>query len=424
VSIGSSSVVLALLVACHAPSTTEPPDGTTRPDGTTTAAGAFQVVGASSLPNQWTPAEGWFIAAYAPVVGDLTGDGVADAIVSVGPVGRAATTTLLVAGPLMRALTVPGDEATSFGDCGFMAAGDASGDGRTDIFVQCDSNATNYLVTGPVSGEIDPIQVGQAFPAGTYLSDLDADGILDIRDVSANDSKIRITWGPSSRWGAAPDLTILVSCPGVDDDLVDGTFDHLRATGDLDGDGRRQIWFEDGGKFCTWTFPLPSAGGDYDPTTDPAARMGIREFSEVPDQTGDGLPDLWTGWNKTVHPAAVAFGADGEIASDAVIAAATDLYSVYPIPYDLTGDGVTDFIGLDAQFDESDVGVVPTDPVSGEILVVIPGGAALASPTFDRAWDVEGYTAGMAFLENGTAGVLISGEGKVIAVDVGLGTVP
>ncbi|MBA2320873.1 MAG: hypothetical protein H0V89_06945 [Deltaproteobacteria bacterium] len=255
------------------------------------------------------------------------------------------------------------------------------------------------------------------------LEDLDGDGILDLS--TSTYQEMRITWGPMSRWSGPPDVTVQTTCGDVNGFA---SVSRVQAYPDLDGDGTREVWIAPADSYCpTWYFPLP-IGPSYAPESDAAAIAGLREMQMVADETGDGESDVWIWQDRAVHAAPVVFAAD-VVASEA-IQVDEELYAVYPTAFDLDGDGLAEFVGLDAEVDLSEVQSSigsPIDPETGEVLVVVPGGAGLVDPDYATAWDIDGreFSGDDVFLEAGVVSVLVSEYGEeVIVVDLGAGTAP
>lgn len=71
---------------------------------------------------------------------------------------------------------------------------------------------------GPFQGVVDV--PGTAIPlGGAGMLDFNGDGILDkyIMGESWNEDDVRLTWGPSSRWGGPPDVVVAPQCGSFDE---------------------------------------------------------------------------------------------------------------------------------------------------------------------------------------------------------------
>lgn len=389
--------------------------------------GPFEIVDLDASPNRWTPADGWILT-YVRILDDVTGDGLPDAAVGanlVDGVGQDGS-TFLVAGPLRRSVTLPGGEVAELVRTGLdserPATGDATGDGGRDLFVVASADNDHFLLDGPLSGMIDPTVTGTRVDG--WPTDVDGDGLLDlVRTTTA--FEVQITWGPLSRWASSPpDLVIQPTCEERYGFLTPGRVVGLP---DLDGDGVREVYLEDGKYTCRpWLVPLPS-GGTYVPADDPKARYDVLEPSPVADQDGDGLADVWTWRDHTVRSWPITVDASGMFSSATSLVADSDLHGLYPMPYDLDGDGLSDWLGLDAEVDTSEVWSSvggPPDLVKGETLVLVSGGSAIADPTYRSAWDIEGHrlnNPNQVFFEDGVVSAVAFASTEVVVVDLGAG---
>lgn len=409
------------LLGCGPGEADRAPDASSEP-----VAEGLMLVEVASLPTKWVAADGWVINA-ARVVPDITGDGISDAVVSINEDGLGGdwSSVVVVAGPLRRSLVLPGDEAASLGRGGVLTVGDATGDGITDLLL-VEWYDWGRIFPGPVTESVD------AFGSGTEVvgevSDVDGDGILDKTYGLAG--QLEVTWGPLSRWSGPPDLVIEAPCDRSGDYgsySVTGVASHA----DVTGDGRREVWFRDNDHTCSsWLFPQPVGVADYDPGQDGAAASDAPAIEVVGDQTGDSIPDVWVAADTTLYSGPITLESDGSVRTSATILADPDLEAVHPVPFDHDGDGLTDFVALDSEIDDSEVlygvGGLPPDRELDEMLVLVPGGTALSSPMYTTAWDVEGRAFGATsiLLEDGIASVLVTNPVEVVVVDLGPASIP
>jgi hypothetical protein len=396
--------------------TGDPPSGEETP-----LAAGLELISTDGLPNRWAPAAGWEIGPSS-VLGDVTGDGRTDAMVFAGtPEGE--FKALLIAGPLRRSLTLPGDEVASFRAASDLVAGDITGDGVPEIRMVAGPDHTPFFMEGPFLGEMDPMLAGIPLLETSMHMDVDGDGIMD--QIVGSYQHATVTWGPMARWSGMPDLDLELTCG----DPNGFTYQTFQVFPDLDGDGRRELRVEDNDNVCaSLLFPLPE-DSMFAPDGDPATVTGVAPLQAVRDQSSDGADDVWLWQARVVQVAPVTF-AGGAVVGASSFTPDVDLTMLYPTAYDLDADGLADFVGLDSEIDDSEVQSStgsPPDPETGEVLVVIPGGeSGLTSPSYSAAWDIAGsaFAGDDVFLEDGVVGILIAHpQADVTVVDLGAGVV-
>jgi hypothetical protein len=399
-----------LLAACAAPPI-QP--GAAAP----VTAGVLTPVESSS--NLWSAAAGWELR-HVPVVADLDGDGIEDALVDAFEVATSTSSTLVVYGPLRSPRTLPGDEDARIDGYALDALGDADGDGIPDLSVMHGWDDPVYLVPGPLNGLVDPVLSGTPRPPGS-VADFNGDGVLDLAVQDTLHAQLDLTWGPQSRWGQAPDAIISPQC-GYD--VQSWSSEAPKAWPDLDGDGVPELWVAGFGTEWAWEedpcmgllMPLP-ASGTYDPVADPKSHSWTVSFELVADQTGDGQDDVFVPEMSAILAAPVAF-ADGGVSSAQTLAVDPTAYLPVSLRFDLTGDGIPDFLGASEQ------DVAGGDPHGA--FYIVPGGAALSSIHLGDGWDwgtAPGQLVGGG-VEDGI-GVVLAGVGSDIAVvDLGAASIP
>ncbi|MCA9491733.1 MAG: hypothetical protein KC621_17500 [Myxococcales bacterium] len=374
-----------ILFACN-PSTTP---GTDLPTG---------------LPEDpsWT----WSFAEPYPSVQlvDLDGDGDLEAITR-------SLDSELITGPLLADRTLPDDADTWFigGTWSDYGLGDADGDGLVDVELLSNGFGT-VLVLGPFVGDIDVASVGLSLP-GFPASDLDGDGLLDL--VSGHDPDLNVTWGPLSRWSGPPDLTLTPPACASTPAAWNGWQGRPVAYPDVDGDGVRELLASVSGPADTeipyhdcdrLLMPLP-ADGTYDPEAVPGVVIDPSRFEVIPDQSGDGEPDVTSAGKVFVAP--VTFR-DGQ---EPTAAESWDRAPAWPVSVfsdlDLDGDGIGEVVVSD-----------------GDVARVMSGGPSLASATDEDAWEgrtfdvTGGWPLGL-YVEDGTAFLLASRSYEIVLFDLG-----
>ena len=375
-------------------------------------AATFSIVDARESPLLWLPDEGRALR-QPTVLGDLDSDGYADAsVISWVPGDDWFEWDLhVIRGPLTGIDRVP-EEAARTTEGVILASGNLFDNGGSDVALG--DREVGIAVDGTDLLELDPWLVGQ--PLRSTLLDVDGDGILD-EVGAAGRGEIGVWYGPASRWGeeAEPDLVLRFPC---DDEDALAFVGGLTVLPDVTGDGRHEAFslgwiYADAPSPSTtclgYTFTMPEGDGAVDV---PAIASPARGFVDaptwavVPDQTGDGRPDLLTGTHILAAP--VRFEASGAPASDArVRTCIPGLERLAFLGHDATGDGEPDFLGY-----------------LGSTLLLIPGGPEAGhTRCADRGWAVgEGVLsprAESAFVEGGVTWLLVDLGGTIAVVELG-----
>ncbi|MCK6531020.1 FG-GAP-like repeat-containing protein [Myxococcota bacterium] len=257
------------------------------------------------------------------VIGDATGDGLADLLVgapNAGPEEVGTGAAYLVPGPILApasladvGLALWGEGAGDSAGHAVAGAGDVDGDGLDDLLIgapSADGGATDagaaYLVPGPVAASgtladaaavlLGPTEGARAGYAVAGVGDVDGDGFRDLvvgaPGASEYDGAAFLLLGPVSG-------TISLAAA---DGRIGGepgaatTFGRVvAAAGDADGDGRADVWVGDSGSLYLFLGP---ATGDLTPASAQAKLTGAGRpavAATVPDLDGDGLPELFAG---------------------------------------------------------------------------------------------------------------------------------
>lgn len=412
------TTIMALLLT----SACEPDLATTNSDP---SAGAFRVGQPAAVEFQWRTAADHVLAG-ASVLPDVTGDGIADAVIAAYPATASAASLYLIAGPLRRSLVIPGDEVATIPDATLVASGDADGDGRTDLVVETYEglDVNRWSLASPLEGAVVPKGVGT--PWTGMAADFNGDGILDRYELGwsyeRSQAEYAVTFGPESRFSAAPDLQLHVSCAASEEGGFSTSLEYVHHLGDVDGDGWDEVQLRGQNQLCgTWTVPLTGASV-LDAAKDAESVYGLSDLTPVGDQSADGLDDFFAAFDGVYVAPIVATGMS---LSQARTIPAPELLELRPLANDLDGDGMTDFLGIDGSIEAGEVLEPVPGPIqstSGECLVVVRGGEALANPKYEMCWDVAGlqvnFTSGV-FEEDGVVSVLVLGD-SVMVVDLSL----
>lgn len=376
-------------------------------DGTPSS--PMNVVDVGTLPASWSMAAGYHSPKFLGAE-DLDGDGVLDARVTVeGDAGPGLM--LLVAGPLVGTKTLPGDEFASLEGFSCPVA-DVDRDGVKDF--ACGET----YVPGPLEGALT---VEDAVPAPPVDSayDLDQDGFDDRYDLDgdghddlerwdyAREGEPRhLTWyGPDLDPERAPDRTLTFSCPSLGAyEAALGWFDdhRVRFWPDLTGDGipdGTAPGFRDAPDCQNLFFQVPRTGS-IDIHSDAATVVGVTSVTEivpglpgfdvVPDQTGDGLADVYVRDEGVIVASPVSLRPGAPISGTVVGTVDPVLTLLRPQDLDFDGDGIADFLalgegapewaGVDGTWD-------PGDFVGDALVVIVRGGGGLDERTYDTVFD-------------------------------------
>lgn len=337
-------MILPLLLACTAElPRIDPPTGThwTTDTGTPTVPPAPTTVPSEDVldpcvadPGCLHPSEAPFHWTYTPDPtdwtratfldgGDLdyTGDGVPDALVALDGVVRPGLR--IVAGPLARDVALD-DAPIVEGVWGTVPAGDVDGDGTGDLILWTDDYEASGLAFGPfdVTGPTIPWVAAWRPPYLTGLLRTDGPGGPLYAGMGSGD-RLTLYRGPLAP-GLEPYATIF---PPYLDIYQDDAWLHALP------DGHLLVWSyteERAGCFTLGDAPAGEISPGEDDRVDDAACTALG----MPDQDGDGAPDVW--WGGSVYRS---IGADH---------APVDLLGPSGEPIgtvpDVSGDGVEDLV--------------------------------------------------------------------------------
>ncbi len=258
-----------------------------------------------------------------PAVGDITGDGVPDLLIGAPGSDEGVGQVIVLAGPVTRLrtwddnpITVKGADTTAFGSA--PQVGDATGDGALDLLVT-DGNASGALVSlfaGPVDVDTDlgaavatwsedsPDGASSYGSAATgLLTDLDGDGIDDVVLFDAASSSVPVRSGCDSD---SPGAIGVFDGPaaggsywlGDADALLFGAvnrafFGFSVTGGDVDGDGYGDLLVS--GYGANWHPELQLLVGPIRAGASPVAEFEVGVsgvVNSIGDLDGDGHADV------------------------------------------------------------------------------------------------------------------------------------
>jgi len=344
------------------------------------------------LPELWSLTGGLDLVSVS-ISGDMSGDGIVDAMVKV----QNPTAAYIVFGPLERLLTLPADaDAYVPGDP--TVTGDVNGDGLSDILVQVPyggyPDAAHGVVLSPPAAVVDPVADVVTPPLlGEIWKDLDADGIVDY--VEEGEASTAVWFGDYSTWHLRPpDLVLETGCGTTPWDI------EPQAHPDADGDGVPEIWM-----WGQWYEP-PSdcqffrVSSDLRGTVDLQAHPDVQHVPyliDMGDQDGDGAHDMVQSDYPEVWAAPVVFDASFVASGPVVLTFFNDAVRPRPLGVDLNGDGVTElFTG-------------PSAPVGTAKIRVFTGGVGGGIETNDEhgALYYDSGSSALPFVEEGCLKYLV-----------------
>lgn len=305
----------------------------------------------------------------AVAVGDVDGDGRADALMATGyDQGSADGFTLFVRrglgggsfAPVQRYATISAYGA----EIGSMVVADLDRNGRNAVVVAAAGRGLQVF-RQQADGTLASSQViDTAASAVVRVADMDGDGRPDLVSAPFSGSAVSV-WlqGADGRFGSPITVPVVV-----------GSFGDI-AVGDLDGDGRPDIAVtSSGGPDQTVGVVLRLADGGYAPAWYPSlAGLAERGVSGVTigDVTGDGRADLVLAQTYASHVTVLAQRADGGLADPVAVRGASNANRVRVT--DLDGNGRNDVlswswggypVALNRQRSDGSLGAVETWPVA------------------------------------------------------------
>lgn len=311
----------------------------------------------SDLPGLVLPEAGYSLDTVASF-GDISGDGVSDAVVGVFD-EQGVWMLHVVLGPLRDRL-VPRDTwlVVDPGLWILRIVPDHSGDGADDLWVRSSPSSPygrmTWVLPAPWDGGLLPSDswtlLDDQGGSVSFTYDVDRDGTFD-RVASVLDGagdRLEITYGPTDRWTGPPDVAVAPMCRGTSGayPLWSASLPAVRNfPGDLDGDGVPEVsisqyeW-EDFDVGCgEFTVSLP--GGEVDPydTAATGRYLGlVTEAVTVGDLTGDGAPELWEPTFRVLWTSPISLTTT-EVSPAAQIVADRRILHVLPTGRDLDADG-------------------------------------------------------------------------------------
>lgn len=268
------------------PDMSRPPDGGGGIDGGNgdggTSTGLFKPFVTLALPSQYSNTS-------ALAIGDVTGDGRADLVITATDNGGTTSTTVILVYPQTAPQQLGPPVVYKLADGWYangVALGDLNGDGRLDVIAARHTDLG--ILYQNAAGTLDPVQPLPTTKAGNEaavaLADLDGDGRLDI--VAAGGNTDVDVWYQTAHGLAGPRN---YACPAV--------YYQNIAVADLDGDGHPDVALAGSGASSGCL--LRQAPGGFAPST-PLAFGQYVEAMAVGDLTGDGRADIFVvgGGNK------------------------------------------------------------------------------------------------------------------------------
>lgn len=374
-SMGWSGLGIALFGSCAAPPRPDafPPQPEPTESTSTTVSASVPPCGPDAVqPPPSADARGYDTVGpiWIQVLPDVTGDGLQDAFVAFEAwprgVGTSDVHALLAPGPLTQVHSLFDHAAAALG--GLAEAADLDGDGDQDLWWE------GCAVVGPLPESVDDAVVLD-FP-GRAL-DVDRDGVAELLEVRRRTDRPPVTHivqdgFPS--WTNEPRLVVDPSCADPGGGWLDSPYVRpIESLPDLDLDGVPELFW---GGFWYAYRPLECANAWLDATAtgtlDPVENhLAFASDAALPvgDQNGDGVIDAIVNDRLLAGPLT--------LAEPALVGAAA-LASVQPgvvrVPFDLTGDGIGDFLSTYEHVLLS--GGVQGGVVTGEPLAEVPQGSA------------------------------------------------
>jgi uncharacterized repeat protein (TIGR01451 family) len=355
--------------------------------------------------------------ARSVALGDVNGDGRLDVVVgngdSIGILLQNALGTL----DAMATMATPDSYA--------VETGDFNDDGRTDVVGLAVGTADVAVFLQNASGSLDP---PETYPAPHSVA------VVEVGDVNADGRDDIVV---TNQQGFTSSLVVLLQKPGGGfeapaSQVVSGSeFTHGAGSGDVDGDGRRDVVVTGGsnGPSAFLAVFRQNAGGTLEPPAILAA-YDSPQPAVVADINGDGREDvvvLHGGW---LRLGAFLQNADGSLAPEALT----------PVPYasygpqglaigDINGDGLPDAViadyggSLDVLYHRTghDVGVSITgspDPVTMGSNVTYTADVRNEGSEPMTVTLADTLPAGTAYVSSSPAG-LCSASGRVVTCGLG-----
>lgn len=314
----------------------------------------------SALEPLWSAADG-----VGPIqaLGDVTGDGLVDVVVEVGPLG----TGTVVAGPLDRAIMLSTGRVAWAEGYGIGPLGDVTGDGIADVRLLESGSLEGYrLLAGPIAGDLVAAVPGLVLDGVSRpeFGDATFDGISDL--VRTTGSTVEVIAGPMSRFASEPPTFSITytavpedgeSCNSIVDEVPEAG--RLESAGDLDGDGIDDVQLVASSfVVCPQLQRLILEAGvvgniqaDANSSGPLARTYGV---TAVGDQDGDGIGDILldNGPHERQLLAGPARVEEGVLATGALMATVPDGVGLEPIA-DVDDDGLSDWLVTEERYVDS-----------------------------------------------------------------------